>query len=68
MKLFLTGATGFREPGIAGRTFNIVAVEAVPIAAIADAIRVAVGAGNLRNSLSPGEPKDWESLPTCRAK
>jgi nucleoside-diphosphate-sugar epimerase len=36
-----------REPAIAGRTFNIVAEEAVPVAAIGDAIRVAVGANRL---------------------
>jgi nucleoside-diphosphate-sugar epimerase len=32
------------ESGIAGRTFNIVAEQAVPVAAIADAIRVGIGA------------------------
>ncbi len=59
MKLFLTGATGFiggavaraaandGERGIAGRTFNIVAEEAVPVVAIADAVRVAVGADRI---------------------
>jgi nucleoside-diphosphate-sugar epimerase len=36
-----------RERGIAGRTFNIVAEEAVPVAAIADAVRVAVGADRI---------------------
>lgn len=36
-----------RERAIAGRTFNIVAEEAVPVAAIGDAVRVAVGADRL---------------------
>ena len=35
------------ERGIAGRTFNIVAEEAVPVAAIADAVRAAVGADRI---------------------
>jgi nucleoside-diphosphate-sugar epimerase len=36
-----------RERAIAGRTFNIVAEESVPVAAIGDAIRVAVGADRM---------------------
>jgi nucleoside-diphosphate-sugar epimerase len=39
--------TTTEESGIAGRTFNIVAEEAVPVATIADAVRVAVGADRI---------------------